>query len=287
MKRFLATLSLLALAACDGNPLANNTTTNPGTGTSGCAGVSNSTCLGEVNRFVFDPNTDTLSLNNLPLDLNGTYARDNALESAIGLTGFRAYRNTSGAGNYVALYRTSGAVQAGVVGSDSFLGYGNGGVMYGSNSTAVLPVSGQATYIGDYAGIRVYEGTGTNLATLGYATGTASTLIDFNDFDNGGAIYTTVTNRVAYDTNGNAIGALPSLSANPTKATDGRLTATNVTEVGANAGNGAGTLQGVFGGSGGTQIAGVLVITGADPLGPGRNVQESGAFLLVRNSFIP
>lgn len=280
-----STLALFTLSACTPTNVVGGGGSGTGGTTTGCAGSGQSSCVGEVNRFTYDATKDRLNLNNLPLDLDGIYARDTVLEAAIGtgaLGGFRAYRNVAGAGNYVALYQRSGSVQAGVVASDTFLGYGNGGAMFGSTATVNLPTTGQANYLGNYAGIRVYEGTGANATALGYTTGTASTLIDFNDFDNGGAIYTNITGRQAYDSAGNPIGALPSLVASATQASSGKLNPATVTEVGPGATSATGTLYGIFGGSGGAQIAGVLVLTGPDPLASGRNVKESGAFLMLK-----
>ena len=86
----------------------------------GCGNQANTYCNGEVNRFRYDAATDTISINNLPFDLSGTYTRQASLDRG----GFRAYLNSAGFNNYVALYRDTGNVSAGVVGTGDYLNYG-------------------------------------------------------------------------------------------------------------------------------------------------------------------
>lgn len=275
MRRILAAASLVALAACDGNPIAQGGGVTP---EDTCAGSQ--VCTGEVNRFTYDSVNDRIRINNLPFDLDGTYLRTPSLDRGA----FRAYVNEAGDEDYVALYRQSGtgSTYAGVVGTGGYLGFGYGGTVFGGSGSVNFPGNGEAVYRGQYAGIRVYDGGG-----LGFSDGTIRMRVDFEDFDNVGAIDTIVSGRRGYDENGNLLGTLPTLSGTTTGFTGDRLTETSILE---NLGGGntgaSGTLNGTFGGSGATEVAGVIVIEGDDALGSGLQVRESGAFTANRISFI-
>jgi hypothetical protein len=94
--------------------------------------------------------------------------------------------------------------------SGSYIDYGFGGFIYQRNAqdfdgnavTLVLPDEGDAFYLGDYAGIRVFQGR----SGLEYVQGQAQLTIDFKDFNDGqrGAAFY-VNNRRLYDINGNDI----------------------------------------------------------------------------------
>lgn len=281
-KSFLAAAAaLVTLAGCTATTVTGSGA-NPDGSVTGCAGSGNSTCLSNVtqpvNRFEYNPVNDTIQISNLPFDLNGVYTRVASLDR----NGFQAYRNdptVPGSHPYIALYARSGAVQAGVVGTGSYTDYGYGGRMFGNSGTISLPTTGQAQYQGKYAGIRVYEGVGG----LDYTDGTVDMSVDFLDFQKTGAIDTVVTNRHAYDASGALKGSLPSLAATTTTANGNIIKTTAISEVLPSGSGATGTLDAIFGGAGATQVAGVLVLTGQDPLGvAGQNVKESGAFLLLK-----
>lgn len=282
MSRLLGPIAaLMVLGACDGvNPITGGGGGSGGTST--CTGNS-TTCSGEVNRFTYNSATDVVTINNLPFDLGGTYSRNAALDQ----DGFRAYVNDAGDETYVALFSADLAnnVAAGVVGTDGYLEFGYGGTMYTSTG-ASLPSAGEATFEGQYAGIRVYEGDTTQ---LGFSRGTARLRMDFDDFDVVGAIDVLITDRTAYDNSNTLIGDLPYLSGQTTQHDGIRIKSTNVTEVYPDSSTGGtGTLEGIFGGTVGAglggQIAGVVVITSPDQAS-GLNVMERGAFIANQTSF--
>lgn len=290
MSKFLAPLAALTiLAACEStNPITGgggNGGNGSGNGNGLCSGTT--TCSGEVNSFAYNPTTDVVTINNLPFDLGGDYARDPSLDRL----GFRGYRNNAGAEQYVALFATDLAEQvaAGVVGTDGYVGFGYGGTMY-SSTGASLPQNGEATFQGDYAGIRVTRDE-PSLAdvAIGTSTGTVHLRMDFDDFDVIGAIDVSIIGRQAFDSTGAGIGALPDLAATTTQHDGIKIKSTSVVEAGTGAGDGQGTLEGIFGGTIGSglngKIAGVIVIQGTDPLATTRTVMERGAFIADQTSY--
>ena len=84
------------------------------------------------------------------------------------------------------------------------------------------------------------------------------------------------------------IGALPDISMVTTGFDPGnRIKQTTAVEVLPSGSAGAtGTMEGIFGGTNGTEIAGVIVLTGPDALST-VDVQETGAFVLLRNTYTP
>ncbi len=272
-------LAFSILSACGGEPFFDTT---------GGGVTAGTTYSGEVNKFTFDPATDTLSLNNLPFDLSGKYTRDASFDR----NGFKAYRNVAGGNNYVALYAegAGGKVGAGVVGTDDYLDYGYGGSVLRTDG-ATLPSTGEAVFDGDYAGIRVYEGdSGIHGNTVGTSDGTVSINMDFDDFDVVGAIDIIISNRHAYDSAGVFIGDLPYFSGSTTGLDGLKIKQTNITEINPDGSTGgSGTLDGIMGGTVGSglggQIAGIVLITSPDAAS-GLNVKETGAFLATQTSFM-
>lgn len=281
----------LMLAGCSGNPLNNVGGGGGGGGTAPDGGVNtctstNTICEGEVNRFTYDASTDTIQINNLPFDLGGTYQRVPALDQ----NGFMAFRNIDGAEVYYALYRQSatGLSETGVVGTGNYQKFGYGGSMMRATPVTGLPANGEATYQGNYAGIRVYDGTGgTSGGGLGFVTGTAFLRVDFDDFDDGGAVDAAITGRTAYDGNGAPLGALPGLGATTTSMSGSTIKQTNITEVIPGTSDVmTGTLRAMFSGPEGKEITGIVILEGPDALGSGDNVQERGGFLLDRITYV-
>lgn len=278
MRQVIGTVAILAMAA-------GCTATSGGIGGGGgttsrsCSGSN--TCVGEVNSVSYNATTDTLVLNNLPgVAGNNVYVRVPTLDR----NGFRAYQNSSGSNTYVAFYAesASGGTYAGAVGTGDYVSAGYGGAFFGTSGTPSMPQSGISVYSGNYSAIRVYDDS-TTAPKVGFVDGTASIAVDFNDFDIGGAIDSSISGRNAYDESGNALGALPNLSGTTTSASNGKFT-TTVKEV--TPGSATGTLQGVFGGPGGTEIAGIVILTGPDAL-TSVDMTERGVFLLTQTSFIP
>lgn len=82
--------------------------------------------------------------------------------------------------DHKAIYGTSpsGNSRLAIVRTGAYTGYGFGGFVYQRDGGVVLPTSGQATYSGDYAGLRDFNGAGG----LEYVTGDMTVDIDFNGF---------------------------------------------------------------------------------------------------------
>ena len=222
-KHVLAVLAVSGLAACSGGN-GTNPTTGGGTGgsSSNCSGST--VCTGEVNRFVYDAGSDTLQINNLPFDLTGLYVREPKFDRSVTRPGgvidtYLGFINESGDEDYVALVRRSdsGDTEAAVIGTGGYLNFGYGGTVYRANGSTNMPNSGEAVYEGGYAGVRVYDVGG-----LGYSDGYVRLRVDFEDFDVTRAVDGTISNRRAYDSDGNFLGDLPFLSI-ATAELDGNL----------------------------------------------------------------
>lgn len=271
---------LMLLAGCQATSTGIGGVTPPVSTTPGACNTTNHVCTGEVNVVLYNAANDTLSINNLPFDLSGLYQRVSALDR----NGFRAYQNASGSKTYVALYSNSvtGNTHAGVVGTGDYLTYGYGGTVFGNSGNVVMPASGEAIYDGKYAAVRVYDTGG-----YGFADGDVNMSVDFNDFDTVGAVDTVVTNRHAYDSSGALLGNLPTLSGTTTQFNGNLIKSTTVKEILAGGATGSsGTLTGIFGGPNGNEVAGVIVLTGKDPLSTA-NTKETGAFILYLTQYTP
>jgi hypothetical protein len=297
MKRALISASLCALlAACGGNPLdplPGGGGSGGGSGNGGAdgdaedtCGSTNVVCRGEVNLFTYDSGTNTISINNLPFDLDGDY-------SFVGtVNGFSQFINDNGDEIYVALYRegTEGT-GAGVVATDGYANFGYGGVVLRSDG-ATLPSNGEATFSGQYAGIRVTSGvSGTTVAPdFTRVTGTANMRVDFEDFDVVGAIDGVIINRVAIDET-NFPTALPSVSITTTGFDGIQIETTSAAEVvGPDQSGASGTFFGIFGGNvgaGTAEIAGIIILQGANFLNDDYDVLERGGFIAPQTSFTP
>jgi hypothetical protein len=97
----------------------------------------------------------------------------------------------------------SGNTEFALVRTGDYANYGFGGFVYERNGTVTLPVTGQAFYSGQGAGLRDYEGRGG----LDYTSGDVQIAIDFDDFnmETGryeGAVEGFLFNRRIYDLNG-------------------------------------------------------------------------------------
>ncbi|WP_050530305.1 hypothetical protein [Pseudaestuariivita atlantica] len=170
---------------------------------------------------------DEFSVDNLAFDGDNTYNRSGVIfpgQTNGGQLGpFAVYEsdvvatdpqtgNTFNTFRYRAIYgrSTSGQTEFAIVRTGSYIDYGFGGFIYQRNATdaagnqnrLVLPTTGDAEYLGDYAGVRVFQGT----TGLEYVRGTAQMFVDFKDFNNsqsGVALF--IHDRRLYDINGNDI----------------------------------------------------------------------------------
>lgn len=313
-----------------GNPIDSDRTLPPGT-----AAPSPSTAIfrteplnaddgsGYVASVTRSTNNDTLTVDGLAFDGNNVYTRGNAVSQ---LGPFAVYEGAethpdSLTGQPVdqlthrALYGVSpsGNLEFTIVRTGSYVGYGFGGFIYQRNGTVVLPTSGQATYSGDYAGIRDFNGQ----SGIEYATGDMSVSIDFDDFNNNGgtsgAVRGSISNRRVFDINGNDVTqsildaleaendleytALPTIRFRVGPGAldvNGEITGTltssiPVADVGLSAGGGAGvitfeegTYYAIVSGDNADEILGVVVMeNSADPR-VGGTVRETGGFIVAR-----
>jgi len=287
--KITALAALTALGACGLAGLNETPSNGPTAGGSvgGDVGGNVETFSGEVNRFDYDAATDTLSINNLPFDLSGTYTRDPTMD----VTGFKAYRNSGGGRNYLAFYAESpgATVGAGAVKTANYNEFGYGGTVLRA-TRANLPTTGEAQFSGRYAGVRITNPTSGQFNTV---DGSASVLVDFRNFDGTGAIDISVSNRNLYDNTGALVGSLPNLAASTTSFQTGSnvLNQTAISEIVApGTPHLSGTLNGAVGGTVGAglggAIAGVIVISGPTSV-TGVTAEETGAFVATQSAYTP
>ena len=270
---------------------------------------------GYVTDVSYNAKNDTFSVDNLGFDGANIYARGTAVSSMNGYAVYEAdvvvedsltgepigqivpYRALLGISDNDAGDdpRTSFAI----VRTGGYVGYGFGGFIYERNGGVVLPTTGQARFEGDYAGVRVFE----NQSGLEYTRGDMFIAIDFEDFNEGPAVQGRITNRVAFDAEGDPIplggegelvlptlvftiqGGTSTLNANGELA--GQLTSSLVNEDGALQPYEEGTYYGIIAGDltdpkDGGEIVGIIVIESQDPRYSGVTAQETGGFILYR-----
>ncbi|SHI04820.1 hypothetical protein [Marivita hallyeonensis] len=288
-------------------------------------------------RYLNDQGQDQFVVDNLAFDGDNVYERGTAVSQ---LAGFGVYEgaestvdpdtgNVLGTFQYRAVYGRSrtGQTEFAIVRTGSYIDYGFGGFVYQRNSTdfngdpvrLVLPEDGDAQYVGEYAGIRIFDGQ----SGLEYVSGEAELFLDFKDFNNGQrGVALFVRDRRLFDVNGNditndylaAIGAdnggasgdgapsrnliiltddagnpvLPNLASivSPTNAdTNGEITGDIAERARFDDGSivttAEGTYFGIVSGTDASEIVGVLVIEGGDPRNDS-TVQESGGFIIYR-----
>ncbi len=191
-----------------------------------------------------------------------------------------------------------------VVRTGAYVEYGFGGFVYQRNGGVVLPTEGQATYRGDYAGLRDF----TNRGGLEYVAGDIEMTLDIGAFEPncssancGTAVRGYVRNRRLFDTDGNdvtqayldaynadaevALSALPTLQmrVGPGVADgNGELTGEVYSQVGDSvleSGNYYALMSGDHTQGDGGQIVGIIVVDSADPRFEGSTVRETGGFI--------
>ena len=189
-----------------------------------------------------------------------------------------------------------------------YVQYGFGGYVYQRNGgvTLPLPSSGQANYVGNYAGMIDFNGAGG----MEYTTGQMNMAIDFNAFNTsqtGAAIASvngSVTNRAVYDINGNiitpqvlaaltkqqnvTISALPTLvfTIQPGVMTSngeisGQVSSSLPSATGATNYE-SGTYYAVLAGTNASEVAGIIVVTSGAPNNTSVTQRETGGFIALR-----
>lgn len=333
MKKLLITGAVLtALSACNGeyNPLTNPKpaeselppgTENPGSGSSieryeEADGNGN----GYAQSITYNKATNVFTVDNLAFDGANEYTQDDVVAT---LGSYRVYENAStfadsvtgtpinqfGHKAILGISKNTNAdgtpvSQFAVVRTGAYRGYGFGGFMYERNGGVVLPTSGQATFSGDYAGLRDFNGQGG----LEYTTGDMVLDIDFNDFNAGDAVKGRITNRQIYDLDGNNLtgayvteintdnassdgwvdlpaGVLPTLTLTVSADTlndAGELT-NGISSSQAGVVLESGNYYAVLAGEGADmEVAGIVVIDGKDPGNDSVTIRETGGFILYR-----
>jgi hypothetical protein len=263
----------------------------------------------------YDPVADTFTVDNLAFDGENVYRRDNQVPV---LNGFNVYEASvqvidpvSGepvgqivpyralVGQSTNTVNGSPRTSFAIVRTGGYADYGFGGFVYERNGNVVLPTSGQATFSGDYAGMRVFLGQGG----LEYTTGDMTIDIDFDDFNANDGVKGTITNREAFTVNGQPIPTggddqlvLPTLNfvivegattLDSSGEISGNLNSVNVDDAGNREIYESGTYYGILSGdmrdsSDGGEIVGVIVIESEDPRFQGVQAQETGGFVLYR-----
>ncbi|SEQ63590.1 hypothetical protein SAMN05428995_105383 [Loktanella sp. DSM 29012] len=337
MTRFLTTVSALAwLAACgDGQPLFEDVQSDaqvaddddldlpPGTEDVSASSdifrfeARNSQGGGLVTDVSYNAANDTFSVDNLGFDGENVYTRKTGALATLGTT--RVYEADATVRDfltgdpvsqivpYVALYgvsknrvdgdpRTSFAI----VRTGGYAGYGFGGYVYERNGGTVLPNEGQATFSGDYAGVRVFAPARSQLE---YVTGQMSIDIDFEDFNANDAVKGAITNRRFFDENGVRIvtGTGPDDLQSPNVpiiVVEGSKSLSTAGEIEVELQNfilnesgvlepyEGGKFTGIIAGDttsgSGGEIVGVVVLESEDPRFEGITAQETGGVILYR-----
>lgn len=241
--------------------------------------------LGQASAVSYDPVTDTFSVDNLVFDGSGLYDRDDVVPT---LNGFRVYENNNLTERraYKALYleSASGLSRVAVVRTGSYQGFGFGGFVYARDGTVTLPTTGQATYTGNYAGVRVFNGIGG----LQYTQGDALLEVDFEDFNNTRGVEGQITNREILDQDGNVIDTLPTLILSTGELTDAGETTGEASSLRFDVDADefvdfeSGNYYAVIGGENAEEIVGVIVIEANDPDDAAIGIQETGGFIALK-----
>jgi len=281
---------------------------------------------------------DLFSVDNLAFDGDNSYIRGGTATSqnAVGQLDdnarFRVYEadqsvtdpltgNVIDTFTYRAIHSrsTSGMSEFAIVRSGSYSTYGFGGFIYQRNATddtgaareLIIPTSGDAEYLGDYAGVRIFSGaTGLN-----YVSGDAQVLLDFKDFNDeqtGVAVF--IYNRRLFDIDGNditdayldAVEADAALLLVRGSDPNGDVTLSNLTpeitpniadangemtsgigstyqfQDGTTSEESSGSYYAIIAGENADEIVGIAVTTGDDPRADGVTFQETGGFIVYR-----
>ncbi len=274
---------------------------------------------GVATGYDYDSATDTFYVDNLAFDGDNTYSRGTAVSSlapniavyesdAPGIDPISGLQHDDA--EYRAVYGVSdtGTTKFAIVRPAGYNDFGFRGYTYEREGSVTLPTDIQATYIGDYGGVRVYEGT----TGLDYVTGTAVMSVDFNDFNQAPGVSLYVVDRHLYDINGNdvtteyldALMAANTQGVRPTNGlgqdnlpdinpviridaadTNGEVTSEVFTllelDNGSTTNLSSGNYYAIMAGDGASEIVGIVVMTGTDPRNS-TSFEETGGFIVTR-----
>ena len=269
---------------------------------------------GYVTSVEYDSTTDSFSVDNIAFDGAGPYSRDDEVGGNNAIIPYAVYESAATTSDaitgtpidqlgYKAIYAVSASNQSkfGIVRTGAYQNFGFGGFLYNRSGSFSLPSGGQATFTGNYQGLRDFDGdTG-----IEYAVAQMTIDIDFDDFNDGSAVKGELSNRKVFDTAGNDIttdvltalnnqnntsaAALPVLTINITSGSvsaNGELIGTMESLVENNAGivstYETGNYYAVMSGDQANEVVGVLVVTADDPRYSNVTVRETGGFILTR-----
>ncbi len=206
-----------------------------------------------------------------------------------------------------------------IVRTGSYSDYGFGGFIYKRSGGVVLPTQGQAKYVGDYAGLRDFNG----VDGIEYTTGRMDVSVDFNGFSGTcsasrctDAVRGTVSDRRIFDTDGLEVTDAVIAAINSDR--NASITSLPVLQFKIGAGvldiNGEiigvldskfidnsnsvvnyeqGNYYAVMAGDhtsltgGGGEIVGIIVVEGENSRTPGTTFRETGGFIVVRDQAGP
>lgn len=270
-----AGICLFAMTACG-----SGTDQSTGTGTGGGGGVTGTVpdaLAANLSEANYDASSNSLSLSVYGFDhpsLNGAYTRNAPLDiaSADGTTTYQAftYQENAQARQYLALFATGSTVYAGAVATEGEYGSAFGGTTYARISTYTRPTHGTAQYRGGYAGVIDFDPGGHDRGAR--VAGNVEIEVNFEEGTEG-HIDGGITNRRIID--GVPAGfdpTLANLDLIDTALTSGEYFGD--VRIGTQV---VGNYGGMLGGSGATEIAGVIVIT---PYTSNSNIHEYGTFVL-------
>ncbi len=271
-----------------------------------------------VTSVAYNAANDTFTVDNIGFDGANVYTRDNqvgslrnyslyegAATSTDSLTGqpinqLTPYRALLGISNNTVdgERRSSFAI----VRTGAYSDYGFGGFIYSRKGSVTLPTTGQASFTGGYAGMRIFSPIGGMELTRGDMT----VDFDFRDFNANDAVKGRISNREAFQLDGTAISLsgtgtgdlqLPNLNfiiqeGAPSLTANGEISGelNNYiydSDSGKYVEYETGTYYGIIAGdmTDGTdrgELVGVFVVESDDPRYEGVTVQETGGFILYR-----
>jgi len=234
-----------------------------------------------VNNIGYDATTDQVIINNIPFDdANNRYDR---ITTEAFNNSFDAYESSPTPGSnelqYFAVFRQTGNSQVAAAGTNRYIDFGYGGAgAQRLSGRPLLPSTGIYSYNGEYAAVRTTLAPDTG-NTLEYVTGSVALSVDFDDFDETGAVGGVISNRTLYDTTGAPLGTLAgfiSLQDTDIDFTNQTIQQAEATAVdGTGAVVGTGDWSGIFAGPNGEEIAGIVFVDSA-------TVREVGGLIANR-----
>lgn len=276
---------------------------------------------GLVREVLYDPDSDTYTIDNLAFDGANEYERDTVFPTLGGypiyaadettpdvLTGAPVnqiipYRAITGRSDVIIAEGEDGEFQPrttfAIVRTGGYSGFGFGGFVYERNGDVVLPTSGQAQFEGEYAGVRVFD----PIDRWEYTTGDVEVAFDFEDFNINNGVKGVISERRAFLPDGTPVGLivgnqllLPDLgfviaqgvdTLLPTGELSGELNNTRVNSNGQLEIYESGQYYAIVAGDAeagdGGELVGVFVVKSEDPRVNDLFVQETGGFILQRS----